>query len=129
MTTLRPTLGAVILLLWLGLTASFTSLVIPAMAYQSTDLVERRYGWPLWFVSQDQSRVAFGTEVSLLGLLAAIGGYVQWRLRLHVVGDADQVFATHTGFIRFTLWWLPLLVAAVSAFAFAFYLHKTYGQP
>lgn len=66
---------------------------------------------------------------ALIGFLSAIGTFVYWRFRLHFVVDTGQFFATHTAFIRFTMWYLPLLVAIAGAFVIAFYLQQTYKQP
>lgn len=64
---------------------------------------------------------------ALLGLLVAIGVYVYWRRRLHLMVDANPFFAMRAGFICLTLWWLPLVVAMTGAFALAVYLQQNFG--
>ena len=63
----------------------------------------------------------FGISGSvLLGLLFAIGSVVYWRRRLYLMVDADYFFITKAGFIRFTVWWLPLLIAVVGVLVVGF---------
>jgi hypothetical protein len=87
MIKLYQTLGAIILLLWLSVTASLTSLVMPVMVHHPIDLVDLRYGWPLWFVSQDQSRLSFTMETALPALrpIQLLTGGIH-DLRLRAVG-------------------------------------------
>ena len=60
----------------------------------------------------------------LLGLLIASGVYVYWRRRLSAMAGANAFFAMHTSFICLTVWWLPLIVAVVSALTLAFYFQQ-----
>ena len=65
----------------------------------------------------------FGISGSvLLGLLFAIGSVVYWRRRLYLMVDADYFFVTNAGFIRFTVGWLPLLIAVVGVLVVGFLL-------
>jgi len=80
----RRILSAIVLLFWASLLATLTSLVIPARVQGYTDLVDLRYGWPLWFVSQDQSRLSLNPETALPGMRPIqllTGGIHDLRLR------------------------------------------------
>jgi len=54
------TIYIAIMLLLLSLTATLSSLSIPHIIYDNSELRDLRYGWPVTFIVQDSSRYSLG---------------------------------------------------------------------